>query len=116
DVSARLDRHTVDVDAAALGRVRRQRACLAQPGRPQPLVDAHQPPARTGAYPSAFRTSTTTGRWSPWISITPSLTEPPTPQRFLSRPASARNSTSSTGTPETVVTALPRRPATSRRT
>src|SRR4051794_36804402 len=48
--------------------------------------------------------------------MTPSLAEPPTPQRFFSRPASSRRPSSPSGTPEIVVTALPRRPATSRRT
>jgi low temperature requirement protein LtrA len=60
--------------------------------------------------------SITTVRWSPWSSITPSLTEPPTPQRFFSRPASSRRPSSFKGTPDTVVTALPRRPEVSRRT
>src|SRR4051812_34444059 len=48
--------------------------------------------------------------------MTPFLIEPPTPQRFLRRPASARTPSSSSGTSAMVVTALPRRPATSRRT
>src|SRR3954451_11983650 len=48
--------------------------------------------------------------------MTPSLTAPPTPQRFFSRPASSRRPASSSGTSETVVTPLPRRPAVSRRT
>src|ERR1700753_3624523 len=29
----------------------------------------------------------TASRWSPWISITPAFTDPPTPQRFFSFPA-----------------------------
>src|SRR3954470_16992864 len=61
-------------------------------------------------------TSRTASRWSPCSSMTPSLTEPPTPQRFLSRPASSRRPASSSGTFATVVTALPRRPLVSRRT
>src|SRR3954454_16115098 len=48
--------------------------------------------------------------------MTPFLADPPTPQRFFRRPASAFRAASSSGTPETVVTALPRRPAVSRRT
>src|SRR3954447_15479072 len=48
--------------------------------------------------------------------MTPSLTAPPTPQRFLSRPASSLRPSSSSGTSATVVTALPRRPLVSRRT
>src|SRR3954471_13627144 len=48
--------------------------------------------------------------------MTPPFAEPPTPQRFFRRPASSRSPSSSSGTPEIVVTALPRRPATSRRT
>src|SRR3954466_6978066 len=48
--------------------------------------------------------------------MTPSLTDPPTPQRFFSRPASSLRPSSSRGTSATVVTALPRRPLVSRRT
>src|SRR6476659_3885678 len=48
--------------------------------------------------------------------MTPSLTDPPTPQRFFSFPARSLRPSSSRGTPETVVTALPRRPLVSRRT
>src|SRR4051794_6989348 len=48
--------------------------------------------------------------------MTPSLAEPPTPQRFFRRPASSRTPASSSGRLEIVVTALPRRPAVSRRT
>src|SRR3954447_8852844 len=48
--------------------------------------------------------------------MTPSLAEPPTPQRFFRRPASARTPASSSGRLEIVVTVLPRRPAVSRRT
>src|SRR4051812_31865416 len=48
--------------------------------------------------------------------MTPFFAEPPTPQRFFSRPASSRTPASSSGRLETVVTALPRRPAVSRRT
>src|SRR4051794_9933966 len=48
--------------------------------------------------------------------MTPSFAEPPTPQRFFSRPASSRTPASSSGTPDTAVTALPRLPAVSRRT
>src|SRR3954466_8516702 len=48
--------------------------------------------------------------------MTPSLTAPPTPQRFFRRPASSRRPSSASGTPATVVTALPRRPLVSRRT
>ena len=61
-------------------------------------------------------TSTTASRWSPCSSMTPSLTDPPTPQRFFRRPASSRRPSSSSGTSATVVTALPRRPLVSRRT
>src|SRR4051794_33454843 len=48
--------------------------------------------------------------------MTPSLTDPPTPQRFFRRPARSRRPASSSGTSATVVTVLPRRPPTSRRT
>ena len=34
--------------------------------------------------------ATTTSRWSPCSSMTPSFAEPPTPQRFFRRPASSR--------------------------
>src|SRR4051812_8703322 len=56
-----------------------------------------QPPASTASHPAARSSLRTTSRWSPWSSITPSLAEPPTPQRFFSRPASARSSASSSG-------------------
>src|SRR5262245_20520251 len=74
------------------------------------------PPASTASKPAAFSSAITTSRWSPWSSITPSFAEPPTPQRFFSRPASSRTPASSSGRLEIVVTALPRRPAVSRRT
>src|SRR4051794_39611020 len=48
--------------------------------------------------------------------MTPSLTDPPTPQRFFRRPARSLRPSSSSGTSATVVTALPRRPLVSRRT
>src|SRR4051794_9924641 len=48
--------------------------------------------------------------------MTPSLAEPPTPQRFFSRAASARISASPSGRLKTVVAVLPLRPAVSRRT
>src|SRR4051794_37933194 len=42
DVLARLDRAAVDVDAAALDRLRGERASLKEARGPEPLVDAHR--------------------------------------------------------------------------
>src|SRR5512136_419056 len=53
---------------------------------------------------------------SPWISMSPSLTVPPLPQRFFRSPASAFRAISSTWTPVTTVTVLPPRPLVSLRT
>src|SRR5262249_3171652 len=66
------------------------------------------PPASFVRYRPA-RWAATRSRWSPWISITPSFTAPPEPQRRLS--SRATSAPSAGGTPSTSVTVLPFRPA-----
>ena len=63
------------------------------------------------AYPSAFNISTTRARRSPWITISPSLAEPPTPHLFFRIRASSFKSSWLPTKPFTNVTVLPPRPA-----
>src|SRR5437763_1080382 len=55
-------------------------------------------------------------RWSPWISIRPSLTMPPVPGRVFNLVASSARPVSSSGKSEMIVTPLPPRPLVSRLT
>ena len=48
-------------------------------------------------------------RWAPWTMISPSLTDPPTPQRCLSIRPSASKSAAVPRNPRTSVTTLPAR-------
>src|SRR5690606_9841294 len=77
---------------------------------------SHQPPALLVLKPSAVSQSHSMSARSPWISMTPSTTEPPQPQRALIRLASALSSSAGSASPLMVVTVLPPRPLVSRRT
>lgn len=72
------------------------------------------PPEDLTGQPLDFRISINFSRWSPWISMVPSLTVPPEPHRALSSRANLFNSAEESGTPVIVVTPLPLRPFVSR--
>ncbi len=76
----------------------------------------HYPPARFTVNPRRESSATRSSAWSPWISIAPSFTVPPVPQRRFKSPASALMASSPPGTPVTTVTVFPPRPLVSRRT
>ena len=66
--------------------------------------------------PSRVSSEIMVARWSPCISMLPSLTVPPEPQRCLSAFPKASSSALATGAPSMTVTPLPLRPLVSRRT
>jgi hypothetical protein len=74
------------------------------------------PPDFFACQPNLINSATMVSRCSPWISMTPSRSVPPDPQRFFSLAANSASSASGNLKPLTVVTPRPALPLVSRPT